>query len=252
MPSRTTYTVGTPCWVDLFVPDPAAAERFYGAVFGWTVGVSPAEGYRFMEHGGAVVAGIGQQDETGAPPVWSTYVRVAELEPAVARAVELGGSVAVEPFPIPGSGRIAVLQDPQGAVFHLWEPQGFAGAAVVNEAGAWAWNDLQTPDPAAAAPFYAALFGWTIAEAPGSDGAYWPVAHEGRSIGGVMRSPVPGLPPAWSVYVGTADVEAALTRIADAGGRRLVDPTAVPAGRFAVAADDQGAVICLVEAAFDD
>ena len=255
MPSRTDYSPGTPCWVDVFTSDPEASQRFYGAVFGWTPGPSPAEGYRFMLHEGAVVAGIGQrgeeQEQAGVPPAWSMYVRVDTLEATVEQAVALGAQLTVEPFPIEGSGRIAVLQDPQGAAFLLWEPQGFAGAAVVNEPGAWAWNDLQTPDPAAAAPFYSALFGWTIAEAPGSDGVYFSIAHEGRSIGGVMRA-APGMPPAWTVYVGTDDLDAGLERIAAAGGLLLLGPVDVPVGRFAVAVDDQGAVICLVEGAFDD
>ncbi|HEY4096993.1 MAG TPA: VOC family protein [Baekduia sp.] len=255
MPSRTTYSPGTPCWVDVFTPDPAASERFYGAVFGWTQGISPVEGYHFMMYNGAVVAGIGQRSEQHgpeeAPSTWDMYVCVAALEPAIARAVELGGTLAIDPFPIEGSGRIAVLHDPQGTMFQLYEPAGFVGAGIVNEPGAWSWNDLQTPDPAAVAPFYEGLFGWTITEIPESDGVYSTITHEGRAIGGVMRA-APGMVPAWAVYVGTDDLDAALERIATAGGRLLLGPVPVPVGRFAVTADDQGAVVCLVEGTFDD
>jgi predicted enzyme related to lactoylglutathione lyase len=256
MPARTAYTPGTPCWVDVFTPDPEAAQRFYGSVFGWTPGASPGPGYRYLLHEGAVVAGSGQlteeQMQRGMPPSWSMHVRVTEVDASVERALELGASVATEAFTVDGVGRLAVLSDPQGAIFLLWEPRGFAGAEVVNEVGAWAWNDLQTADPAAAAPFYEALFGWTIAEAPGADGAYFTISHEGRSIGGLMRADRPIDHPYWTVYIGTDDVEAALQRIADAGGRPLAGPISVPAGRFAVALDDQGATLCLVESAFDD
>jgi predicted enzyme related to lactoylglutathione lyase len=123
---------------------------------------------------------------------------------------------------------------------------------LVNEDGAWCWNDLQTPDPAAAVPFYEQLFGWSVSEVPGTGGAYSSIAHEGRAIGGIMRATRGIAVSHWTVYFGAGDLDAALERTAAAGGRTLVEPTAVPAGRFAVATDPQGAVFCLVESDYDD
>jgi predicted enzyme related to lactoylglutathione lyase len=193
-----------------------------------------------------------EQREQGMPPSWSMYVHTDDADASVARAAELGATVMSEPFAIPGAGRMGVVADPQGAVVLLWEPGEFAGAAVVNEVGAWAWNDLQTVDPEGAAPFYEALFGWVTAEVPGSDGVYRSIAHEGRMIGGIMRAQRAIVQPYWTVYFGVADVDAALERIVAEGGRKLVDPMAVPSGRFAVALDPQGAVFCLVDGEFDD
>jgi predicted enzyme related to lactoylglutathione lyase len=256
MPRRTDYAPGTPCWVDVFVPDTDAAERFYGDVFGWTTTSAAADGYATFQLDGATVAGLGrlspEMAATGRPPSWSMYVRVDDVDASVARATELGATVATPAFDVEGAVRLAALQDPQGAVFLLFEPRGFTGAEVVNEPGAWAFDDLQTADPAAAAPFYEALLGWQITEIAGADGAYFSIAHEGRTIGGLMKVQRPIAQPFWTVYIGTADVDATLERVAAAGGTVLMGATAVPAGRFAVVLDDQGATVCLVEGDFDD
>jgi predicted enzyme related to lactoylglutathione lyase len=255
MGRRTTYTPGTPCWVDVFTPDPAAAQRFYGAVFGWTAGEAVGEDYGFLRRDGAVAAGLGrlteEQAQRGMPPSWSMYVRVEDADVTAARAAELGGTVAVAPFTVDGVGRIAVVHDAQDAVFLLLEPAGFDGAEVVNEAGAWAWNDLVTLDPAAAAPFYAELFGWSIDAVEGSGGAYWAIGHEGRTIGGVMQAQPPVEHQYWTVYLGTDAMERSLELVVQHGGRHLVGPISVPAGRFAVALDPQGAQFCLVDGRFD-
>ncbi|MET0603292.1 MAG: VOC family protein [Baekduia sp.] len=256
MGRRTTYTPGTPCWVDLTTTDPDDAKRFYGAVLGWTARTSSENNYIFFEHDGATVAGLqtltDEQRDQGMPPSWSMYVHTEDASATVARATELGATVVVEPFDIPGAGRMGALADPQGGVVLLWEPADFAGAALVNAIGAWAWDDLQTVDPEAAAPFYEALFGWATAEVPGSDGIYRSIAHEGRNIGGIMRAQREIAQPYWTVYFGVADVDATLERIVAEGGRKLVEPMAVPSGRFAVALDPQGAVFCLVDGEFDD
>jgi predicted enzyme related to lactoylglutathione lyase len=255
MGQRTTYTPGTPCWVDLTTPDVEGAEAFYGAVFGWSVREVVPGAYSYFEREGAVVAGLSplgeEQRAAGMPPSWSMYVRVDDVEAAAARAAELGGRVVVAPLTVEGAGRMAAVADPGGGVLLLWEPGGFEGAAVVNAAGAWAWNDLQTGDPAAAAPFYEALFGWTVTPIPGAEGAYSSIAHEGRNIGGLMRATREIAQPYWTVYIGVEDVDVTLALAAAAGGRTMVEPMAVPSGRFAVALDPAGAMLCLVEGEFD-
>ena len=256
MGRRTSYTAGTPCWVDLSTTDLEAAARFYGAVLGWTVRDQPGGMYAFFERDGEVVAGLAalspEQAAAGMPPSWSMYVRVDDPDAAAARAAELGGTVRTPAFDIPEAGRMAVVADPQGAIFLLWKPAPFEGAAIVNEVGAWVWSDVQTSDPAAAAEFYGALFGWEVAEVPGSGGQYSSIAHEGRAIGGVMPAP-PGVEhPFWSTYFGVDSVDATLERVEAAGGRRVAGPLDVPAGRFAAAGDPTGAVFSLSEGRFDD
>jgi predicted enzyme related to lactoylglutathione lyase len=256
MGRRTTYAAGTPCWVDLSTPDPDAAAGFYRAVFGWTVRDQPGGMYAFFERDGDVVAGLAElspaQQADGMPPAWSMYVRADDPDAVAARAVELGGAVRTPAFDVPEAGRMAVMADPQGAIFLAWKPNPFEGAPLVNDPGAWTWNDLQTPDPAAAAAFYAPLLGWDVAEVPGSNGQYSALANDGAAFGGIMRAPEGVDRAFWMTYFGVTSIDDTLATIEGAGGRRLAGPTEVPAGRFAAASDPQGARFSLVEAEFDD
>jgi predicted enzyme related to lactoylglutathione lyase len=240
MGRRESYTPGTPCWVDLTTPDVEGAKAFYGALHGWTAREVMPGAYWYFERDGAAVAGLSalndQQRAAGMPPAWSMYVDVPDAEEAVTRAQALGGAVTLPPLEIPGAGTMAAVADPQGGVTLLWEA-----------------GDLQTGDPEAAAPFYEALFGWSVTDVPGAGGVYRSVAHEGRAIAGIMRAARPIQQPYWTVYVGVDDVDAALRRSADAGGRTMVEPMAVPSGRFAVGIDPQGAVFCVLESTqYDD
>lgn len=257
MGRRESYTPGTPCWVDLTTPDVEGAQAFYGALHGWTAREVMPGAYWYFEHEGAVVAGLSPLNDAqragGMPPAWSMYVRVTDAGETAARAEALGGAAALAPLEIPQAGTMAAVSDPQGGVTLLWQPGAFAGAEVVNEVGAWCWDDLQTGDPEAASAFYEELFGWAIADIPGAEGAYRTVAHEGRSIAGIMRATRAIQQPYWTVYVGVEDVDAALERSGAAGGRTMVEPMSVPSGRFAVGLDPQGAVFCILESTqYDD
>jgi uncharacterized protein len=254
MPRRDGYEPGTFCWVDLSTTDTGAAKEFYGGLFGWTVRDVPDYGFFLL--GDAVVAGLSElqpdQRQAGMPPSWSSYVRVDRSDEVAARAAQLGGTVLAAPFAIPDAGRMAVLADPLGAIFLLWEPDPFPGAEVVNEPGSLTWNDLQTPDPAGVAEFYRGLFGWEIAEVPGSGGSYFSIANRGRLNGGIMRPPGGLARPFWNAYFGVDDLDAALARVTEAGGEPVVGPMEVPAGRFAGVRDPQGAFFSLFQGEFDD
>jgi predicted enzyme related to lactoylglutathione lyase len=254
MARRTTYPAGTFCAVDLVTPDREASKAFYADLLGWTA-EDLDQGYTAFRRDGALVAGAFELTPellaAGAVPAWTVYVRVDDLDATLRRAAELGGAVRGEAFTIPGAGRGAAVADPQGALLLAWEPTGFEGAEVVNESGAWAWNDLQSSDPEAAIPFYEGLFGWELTPIAASDGRYWSLVNDGRAIGGFMRSPqVPH--PFWTVYFGVDDLDEALERVAAGGGTKLLDPITVPTGRFTMALDPQGAAVCLLEGDYDD
>jgi predicted enzyme related to lactoylglutathione lyase len=254
MPGRTTYDPGTFCAVDLVTPDREGSKAFYAGLLGWTA-EDLEHGYTAFRHDGAFVAGAielsVEQQAAGSPPTWTTYVRVEDADATAARVVELGGSLLGTAFDIPDAGRGVAFADPQGAVLLAWEAGGFEGAELVNESNAWAWNDLQTPDPDAAVPFYTELFGWEVAPVAESGGIYWSIASDGRTIGGIMRSTQTPR-PFWTVYFGVDDVDDALERVATGGGTTLLEPITVPTGRFTMALDPQGAAVCLLEGEYDD
>lgn len=113
------------CWSELMTTDTAAATRFYTALFGWHAKVSEGAGfpYTHWQNGGADVGGMmGIMKEWGpVPPHWGNYVKVANCSDAVAKAATLGGKVCMPPTEIPNTGRFAMLQDPQGAAFAVFE-----------------------------------------------------------------------------------------------------------------------------------
>jgi predicted enzyme related to lactoylglutathione lyase len=116
-------THGAPSWSELTTTDPSAAAEFYGKLLGWTFESMDMAGgtYRVVKVGDTAVAGIMGQP-LGAPPMppaWGTYVTVDNLDECVKRAAELGGKQIVPPSDVPGVGRFAVIQDPQGAVLSL-------------------------------------------------------------------------------------------------------------------------------------
>jgi uncharacterized protein len=166
---------------------------------------------------------------------------------------ELGGTPTGDPFDVMGTGRMALFQDPTGAVLALWQPGTSIGAEVVNGHGALSLNQLNTSDPEAAQRFYEALLGWRFEQMSGDDNPYWGI-YNGERVNGGMAPLQPGSPAPshWLVYFGTDDLDGAAEQIGSSGGTVMVQPTEVPGGRIVVAQDPQGAVFALFAGRFDD
>jgi uncharacterized protein len=255
MGERTSHTPGTFSWVDLATTDTDAAKRFYTGLFGWDVDDQPIPGdgvYTMLLRDGKAVAALFEGQE-GMPTAWSSYVTVESADAAAAKASDLGGVPMGDPFDVMDAGRMAVIQDPTGAVFSVWEPHGSIGAQLVNVPGALTLNQLNTSDPEAAASFYEGLFGWRTEQVASGEQDYWGIYNGDRLNAGMMRQPPDaGAPPHWLAYFGTEDVDAAAGRIGEAGGQIIVPPLDVPGGRIVVAQDPQGAVFGLFAGRFDD
>ena len=255
MSERTKYEPGTPSWVDLGAPDPAAAAEFYSGLFGWDVHeAGPAEetgGYRMAYLRDKAVAGLGPQQNADAPPYWTTYVSVADAEKTAALVAENGGTVIVEPFDVLDAGRMAVFFDPAGAAFSVWEPKQHIGAQIVNEPGALAWNELNVRDAEAAKAFYGAVFGWEAWSDPAAPaGTYYEFKLNGSTVAGMlpMNDQWPAeMPNHWMVYFATDDTDATAAKAVELGGKVSVPPTDIPPGRFAVLQDQQGAVFSVIK-----
>ena len=260
MPERTNYTPGTFSWIDLTTTDQVAAKEFYGELLGWSFQDLPVgEGayYTMAVVDGQNVAAIApqpeQQRDAGAPPLWNSYITVQSADDAADRATSLGGSAHAPAFDVMDAGRMAVLQDPHGAYFMVWEPRQNPGAGLINAPGALTWNELTTPDLDASEDFYGSLFGWTTEILPGPMEYRVIKTVAGRNTGG-MRPPMPpGTPPFWLAYLGTADIAAAAAKVTDLGGQVLAPPMMIEdMGEIAVARDPQGAVFALYAGNFEE
>jgi predicted enzyme related to lactoylglutathione lyase len=252
MGERTSYRPGTFCWTDLTTTDQPAAKAFYGGLFGWEAEDMPAgEGvfYSMMRVGGKDVAAISPQPQpqrdAGAPPVWNSYVSVENADAIVERAKELGGTAHAAAFDVFEAGRTAVIQDPQGAYFLIWQPRRHFGAALVNAPGALVWNELASPDLDASTAFYSGLFGWTVAPFEGSPMRYLSIKNGEANNGGIRELSPPGIGPHWLVYFGVEDIDAALAKAGELGGTTMFGPQDIQIAKIAVVKDPQGAFFAL-------
>jgi uncharacterized protein len=252
MGERSDYAPGTFCWAELTTSDQEAAKSFYRALLGWQAEDTPvgdAGSYYSMQLiDGKPVAAIAaqpeQQREAGVPPLWNSYVAVDSADAVAERAGELGATVHAPPFDVMSVGRMAVIQDPQGAFFMPWEARDHVGAALVNQPGALVWNELQSPDLDASAAFYGELFGWELEDSSSAVGRYLTIKN-GDAYNGGIRELTPPSPPNWLVYFGVEDVESALATLSELGGSTIAGPIDIEIAKIAVVADPQGAVFAL-------
>ena len=178
--------------MDLAAQDVDKGKAFYAGLFGWDHG-DPYRDWTACLLDGKIVAGIVSQPEdqraAGIPSNWLNYVSVTDAETDATRAADLGARVLAPPSDIGEGGRIAVLADPQGAPFVMWQPIGFAGAQLVNVPGALTWNQLTTSDPERAVAFYSELFGWSTEELGDGDVRFWSVRNSERWLNGGIMAP---------------------------------------------------------------
>jgi uncharacterized protein len=270
MPDRDGYIPGVPCWVDTSQPDPEASLDFYRGVFGWEFeNVLPegsADKYFIGRIRGGDAAAVGTVPEGGPPTaVWNTYIWVDSADDTASKVTDAGGAVVADPFDVMDAGRMAVLADPEGAVFSVWQAKSNKGATVVNEHGSLNFNGLATRDPERAKAFYRAVFGWTTLDV--GAGLMWTLPGYGdhleekspglreqmAQMGGpdgfidVVASLNPiaeddtDTPAHWSVTFAVDDADAAAAKARDVGGVVVAGPVDAPWTRMAVIKDPQGA-----------
>ena len=265
MSLRTQYPAGVPCWVDTLQPDPHAAMRFYGKLFGWEFagpGRMPDGGEYFVAQLRRLdVAGVGSMPKANAGPLafWDTYIAVDDADAACDKIRGAGGTIVVAPVDAFPAGRLAVVTDPLGATFCLWEARERNGAQIVNESAAWSMSALVTTDFERSKCFYATVFDWHT-ESFGADGSHVTLCRRPGYVGGEPQQPVPRdvvavmLPmgaqspkgtPHWSVDFWIGDVDATAKTAASSGATLIAPPHDAPGFRRAVVADPQGAVFSL-------
>lgn len=255
MPTVERYSPGEFCWIELATSNQNAAKSFYAALFGWTVRdvpIGPNEIYSLLELQGQVAAAAftinPKEAAAGVPPHWHLYVAVASADEASKKAQELGGKVMEAPFDVMDRGRAALIQDPTGAFFSVWQANKRPGMGVTGEPGAFCWADLNTGDQGRIKTFYEGLFGWKLKPGEGKEDGYLHIVNGENYIGGVPpgHQHNPKDPPHWLIYFAVADVDASFRRAKDMNARILLRPMDFEGvGRVAMLADPQGAVFAL-------
>jgi uncharacterized protein len=255
----TSHQPGTFSWPELSTSDQKSGVAFYRSLFGWDVNeqpMGPTEVYSMFQLRGKPVGAAATQQaaekQAGVPPHWNSYVTVSNAEDTAKKAVSLGGKVLAPPFDVMDAGKMAVLQDPTGAVFEIWQPGRHIGAMILNEPGTLCWTELTTSDTKTAEKFYTQLFGWTAkhseAAAPME---YTEFSVAGTPSIGMMPKPpnMPAhIPSYWMPYFQVDNVDASVAKSSSLSGKVMVPAQDIPnTGRFAILTDPQGAMFAVFQ-----
>jgi predicted enzyme related to lactoylglutathione lyase len=240
------YPPGTPCWYDMTVAEPTAAKEFYTSIFGWEFEQSPWHYDKALLGGQAVAAlGTGQPEGRSA---WTTYLASDDVDACATAVVAAGGSVVSEPHDAP-TGRLAMVSDPTGGIFGLWQGRTFFGSEVVDAPGAPCWVEASSRNPAATAEFLGTVFKLTVRQ-PYRGYSYRQLLRDGVEVAGVLgstheRRPYKGH-AAWLVYFRVADTDATVRAALERGATLKEKVHNTGFGRFAVVADPNGARFALM------
>jgi uncharacterized protein len=259
MPEVTGHAPGSFCWIELGTNDPDGAKKFYTGLFGWEADDMPAGPdmiYTMLRIRGLDVGAMyklgAEETAHGIPPHWNSYVAVASADEAAKKAKTLGGNILADAFDVMDVGRMAIVQDPLGATFPVWQAKAHFGFKLVGEIGTFCWGELWTTDRKKATAFYSSLFGWSAKEGTDSPapGGYTEWVNAGQPIGGMMEiTPEMGpVPPNWLPYFMVADCDGSADKAKELGGKLQVPPMDIAnVGKFSVIQDPQGAMFAIIK-----
>ncbi|WP_026555873.1 VOC family protein [Arthrobacter sp. 35W] len=252
---KPNIPAGSPCWIDLMTSDPEKTKDFYGQLFGWTYETGDEEkygGYVVASKDGATVAGLMKNDpQSGYPDVWSTYLRVDDINAATAAVTAHGGQIYMPPMEVPEQGHMGMVGDSSGAALGLWQFGGHTGYQVSRENGTPAWHELHTRDYDAAIAFYKDVFGWdyeVVSDAP--EFRYATLGSGDDALAGIFdaSSDLPeGAPASWQVYFAVDDADATVAQALALGGVVVEDAQDTPYGRMASLTDPTGAMFRIMQ-----
>jgi predicted enzyme related to lactoylglutathione lyase len=255
MPDIDSLPPGSFCWPELATSDQKAGTAFYTKLFDWAQhdnDMGPAGVYTVFKMRDRDVAAAAslrpEEKQHGVPAHWNTYISVANADAAVKRAQELGAKILAPAFDVMDAGRMAVIADPTGAVFQVWQANRTVGTRIQGEAGALCWTELYTRDTGAAEKFYSQMFGWS--SKTGGTPPYTELNLAGKGIGGMMAiQPEWGqMPPNWAPYFQVIDCDASAAKAKSLGANIGVKPNDIDnVGRFAMIADPQGAMFAIFQ-----
>lgn len=239
-------------WHDLITHDVSAVKLFYAGVFGWRFEDLPGtDRYTLIRHDGRMIGGIVYSDrKVDGKPVsqWVSLMSVPDVDQAVDRVREVGGRIYAGPRDIDDRGRLAIVGDPEGAVFGVVRATGGDPPDREAEIGEWLWTELWSDDREAAGKVYSTLAGYeldtreTVAGKP-----YHVFRRDGAPRAGLLLNPFPEeVTPLWLPYVRVANPAAVVAKVEGLGGQVLVQPDPKHRqGTVAIIADPTGAEVAV-------
>jgi predicted enzyme related to lactoylglutathione lyase len=257
MEAFQSHQPGTFSWVDLATIGAEGAKTFYTGLFGWEAEDTPAGPdlvYTMLKLEGRPVAGLyemnPEQKNQGVPPHWMSYVTVENADAVAEKAKGLQGNIIAEPFDVSDFGRMALIQDPTGAILAVWQPKAHIGTHFKNVPGSLCWNELATNDTQKAEDFFTKFFGWEAQTEEMIGITYTSFKIGEMPVAGMYRMgpELAGIPSHWMPYFSVDDCDAIVERAKGLGAEVLSPPKDIPdTGRFAVLKDPQGAAVAVIK-----
>jgi uncharacterized protein len=260
-PDSNEHHAGKIIWADLVTPDMAAAQRFYGGLFGWTFqSISAGKSdYVVASNNGHAIAGIVEKPNSGTArhqSAWLTFISVRDVDAATRTALAHKGKVLTSATTYLKRGRQVVMADPEGAVFALLASSSGDPPDELAASGEWIWSSLHARDAGAEAGFYQELFGYEVYDQDSEDG----IEHVLLASDEYARASANGFPDGkgrrhahWLNFVRVTSAVESAAKAASLGGKVLVEPHEDRhGGMVAVVADSAGAPVGLMEWSDED
>lgn len=250
MSSQTTPTTVTN-WFEVNVANVDSALNFYETVFGYTkesMPMGPDMTYWMLKKGDTTFAGVMDLNHPameGVPPHWGLYLHCDNCAATIEKAKELGATVIYGPMDIPDIGTVAGFTDCCGAHFNVHQP---AGERTDISGGAVNWIEHMGPNRECAVSFYKSLFGWGSMDMEMGEpvGIYSMFTVNEFPVAGCMNVSTDQVPPNWTIYLHSDNLEATCEKVTAAGGQVMQPPMDIGEfGRIAIASDCCGAVFGL-------
>ena len=248
-------------WFDLLTNDAAAAEKYYGGLFGWTFEVLAGREnpYKVIREKGKPIGGIVDMTLRKADlpeSTWLGYVSVPDVDATAAAFKEKGGNVLKAPFDVAGLARAAVVTDPQHALIGLIRIARGDPPDAPPADGRFLWIEHMAKDAPGAMAFYRDVLGYEArpldAGVAGVDFPYYALGKSGKNRAGLYATPWKELNSNWLPYVRVADAGAAAEKAKALGGRVVLAPRAdLRNGGLAIVVDPTGAALALQKFPFE-
>ena len=241
-------------WCDLSTFRLDEAKRFYAKLLGWSfTEITQPDGtpYDIASTADGESAGLFVMPERfqalGLPSFWMSYIAVDDVDGAVETARSFGGKVELGPQPFDDEGAIALIRDPLGAGFTVYQGAALTPRMKEPAPGHMAWNALFVSDSDAVMAFYASLFDWRIAR--DTDASCIICNAHGEEIAAIYEQDeeTRGGYQYWGVHFAVRDVAAAKATIVELGGTVLAEERA-ECGPVLAVQDLDGAAFYLVPA----
>jgi predicted enzyme related to lactoylglutathione lyase len=250
---------GKVVWHDLITHKPQESQQFYESLFGWQfedVGVNlgpfRSVNYTLIRHEGLLIGGMIDANLLGRRNAaelsqWVVVMAVNDVDAAAATVAQQGGIVRHAPVDLDERGRLAIIEDAQGAELALLQTRDGDPSDAPLGIGHFLWDEVWSNDPDASSEFYRQLTGLQTAEYGNMpDGAYQLLTSGDTPRMGLLQTPLPELPATWVSYVRVADADAITAQVKALGGQVIIGVTQRDVGgEAALIVDPSGAGIAI-------